>query len=279
MFIFLKKVPEYSKWFFIFCTVQLCSQMKGLRNYACDVCNIICNSAEQLRLHESGKSHLKKCSKAPTDIPIPKLSGYLPPQLTPPSDSESDDNDMEFCSLCCNHFTRSEFLMHNCDGDISANDFVRSPNDTTSHSSTPLKIKMSSALERSEFHCSLCKVSLGSWQNYESHVKGKKHLDIKNRFLIKKAQDDSGLGAESLPCSFSGIKIIEGSDSPVAGSNLLHQPVMPSSKPSTEFSSLYCGFCDTYLNSSTQLLSHVEGKKHKNRVQIALGLVRSNFLL
>lgn len=83
---------------------------------------------------------------------------------------------------------------------------------------------------------------------------------------------------ESLSCSLSGIKVIEGSDTSLVGSSLLQQPKdtfssMCNSPVTKAPSSMYCNVCDVHLNSTTQMISHVNGKKHQVNLKRSVGQV------
>ncbi|KAM3182483.1 hypothetical protein ACTXT7_012270, partial [Hymenolepis weldensis] len=251
--------------------------MNGLRHYSCDVCNIVCNSSEQLRLHESGKSHYKKCLNASSDTCINKPVCYEPLQLSPVSDSD----DLEICPMCCNQYSQAEFLTHSCECDlIDSTSLLPAPFVVIdpSISTTPLKKQLPA--ERSEFYCRICDVSLFSMANYDAHVKGKKHVDNKNKLLIRKAQveGEKDIGLESLSCSLSDIKVIEGSDTSLVGSSLLQQPKgtlssMYNSSVTMAPSNMYCSACDVHLNSTIQMISHVNGKKHQVNLKRSAGQV------
>ncbi|VDL19928.1 unnamed protein product [Hymenolepis diminuta] len=251
--------------------------MNELRNYSCDVCNIICNSGEQLRSHESGRSHLKKCMNASSDMCINKPVCYQPLQVSPVSDSD----DLETCPMCCNQYSQADFLTHSCECDlIDSISLPPAPFVVIDPSSSTTPLKKQTPAERSEFYCGSCDVSLFSKANYDAHVKGKKHVDNKNKLLIRKAQieGETNIGLESLSCSLSGIKVIEGSDTSLVGSSLLQQPKdtfssICSSSVTKAPSSMYCNACDVHLNSTTQMISHVNGKKHQVNLKRSAGQV------
>lgn len=93
--------------------------------------------------------------------------------------------------------------------------------------------------------------------------------------------DYNGSDLESLSCSLDAVSVVEGNDCPYKGASFSKTPTnllkhnLPNSS-SSSFStppSLYCDICQSPLNSSSQLLSHLNGRKHRNRLALHTGLV------
>nr|CDS29743.1 zinc finger C2H2 type [Hymenolepis microstoma] len=244
--------------------------MNGLRSYFCFVCNITCNSAEQLRMHESGSSHLKKCANSSPDTFTDRPMCYQPLQVSPVS--ESDSEDLQTCPMCCDQYSQAEFFTHTCERDLLASTSrLSGPFVVIDQAGPSIARKKRPLSEDCEFYCNLCDISLGSMANYDAHVIGKKHINNRKKLLNKKAEatflrfdyffkqidKEKCTGLEALSCSLSDIKVVEGSDGSLVGSSLLHQ--------SENAPSVYCNVCGVVLNSTAQMKSHVSGKKHRSK--------------
>ncbi|VDO05576.1 unnamed protein product [Rodentolepis nana] len=226
--------------------------MNGLRNYSCDICSITCNSAEQLRMHEGGSLHLKKCANSGIDTPFKRSICYQPLQASPEFDSDSEN--LQICPMCFNQYSQADFFTHKCERDLLAStSLLPGPFVVIDQNSPPKPRKKRLPSEGCDFYCDLCDLSLGSMASYDAHVDGV-----------------NCIGLESLSCSLSDIKVVEGSDSSLVGCSLLNQSENAFSptytSPVSNTPSVYCNVCDVHLNSTTQMASHVSGRKHQSKL-------------
>ncbi|CDI97601.2 zinc finger C2H2 type [Echinococcus multilocularis] len=234
--------------------------MSKFSSYSCTVCNKNCNSPEQLRIHQSSKTHLRRCEHALTLSDRVSFDCYQPWQISPRSDS----SDLT-CPTCSEHYSASEMLTHCCKSPPPIDTSSASPFvvvDFTDRLNPRLKASHSSG--KSEFYCSTCDVPLYSQVNFDNHVKGKRHIDRQKQVLGFRGQEPNMncSGWEMLSCSLQGIYVVEGGDDPYKGATFTKPSIsalnrVPSSlsniNRNDSTSALFCSVCNLQLNSKSQL--------------------------
>ncbi|KAL5109573.1 hypothetical protein TcWFU_010227 [Taenia crassiceps] len=88
-----------------------------------------------------------------------------------------------------------------------------------------------------------------------------------------------------LSCSLQGIYVVEGGDDPYKGATFTKPSVNALCSVSTAPSSisvddsaplLFCSVCNLQLNSKSQLVAHMDGKKHRNKANYYIEKVESS---
>ena len=154
--------------------------MDGLRGYRCSLCNISCNSSEQLRCHKSSKAHLKRCKNTKTDTKSESFECYQPWQMSPKADSPGPLACHSLISDLPSQLFEDPFEFD----DPSASTFAS----FTFTNDPPMNSKKSSNGEKSDCFCSICGIALHSQANFEVHVKGRQHLDKLRQKAVNQAQ-------------------------------------------------------------------------------------------
>lgn len=91
-----------------------------------------------------------------------------------------------------------------------------------------------------------------------------------------------------LSCSLQGIYVVEGGDDPYKGATFTKPSInalsrVPTTHPSIitsePASALFCSVCNLQLNSKSQLVAHMDGKKHRNKASYYETVASDEFLL
>ncbi|VDK37936.1 unnamed protein product [Taenia asiatica] len=91
-----------------------------------------------------------------------------------------------------------------------------------------------------------------------------------------------------LSCSLQGIYVVEGGDDPYKGATFTKPPINALDRASTNrptisindsASALFCNACNLQLNSKSQLVAHMEGKKHRNKASYYIEKIPLNSIL
>uniref|UniRef100_A0A5K3FGT6 C2H2-type domain-containing protein n=1 Tax=Mesocestoides corti TaxID=53468 RepID=A0A5K3FGT6_MESCO len=257
--------------------------MDASGEFACKICNLTCNSAEQLRSHQSGKSHIKKCGKSFSESEQRLAIYYVPFQTSPVVEHE----DLMTCVSCNKQCLPAEMLSHVCEPTFygstdsclgSSFSSTLSPTTSTeapSPASQPSSLSPETVSKRPYF-CHACDVQLNSQVDFDLHVTGRRHKNRSDEIslLVKQADGERCCGNVDVPPSSLLVDlVVEGGDHSYidstfpASSALVRGPTALSSfcaTPSDGVSPYYCATCRVSLNSK-QFDSHVNGRGHRSK--------------
>lgn len=135
----------------------------GVIQYRCQVCNIFCNTPEQLAIHERGEKHVKKLSSA----------AHAPTKTFNPTVGSPIQRDVDFmCTRCEESFQTSDQLRaHRCSGSSS---FLPTP--PVSQMEANIKAGFVVNIPGSkEMRCGVCSTTCNTPQAMEVHVSGTRH--------------------------------------------------------------------------------------------------------
>ncbi|CAH8834507.1 unnamed protein product [Trichobilharzia szidati] len=141
--------------------------------FACNVCNVRCDTENVLRLHEQGKKHRLKCLSLQKSNSVSHIHQPLKVSLPVLTTPESSPKDLSW-DMC----KPSSRALKNSTPDHESPVNMVSIDSNSKYFNADMKQKF--LLPDGSLFCSSCDVKMNSWEQLAAHIGGRKHQSKSN---------------------------------------------------------------------------------------------------